>query len=700
MKKLGMKELSVALLALGLGLTARAATTADAAEKPEGFAALTSKSGTITSTVSFNSGPANAFANDDSNRLLRNHKTQMNLMYTFPTAQHVNAYGIKTGGGYFNPARGPNEWKIYGSNDYDPATKNDGEATWVELDHRVGETEWGDGEYRYFTFANPEAYTTYKYDLVANNGDGYTQWKYMEYFYVPDTLLVVEGYPKQVGTVSPDFGTIGMPTSAPSLSSYASYMNDEETISSVCTGYKIFRKDGEDWALVSTGTGTTCDMASVPTETTKVQWQYETRVKVTCLTSNEGTVQGADWYDYGSEVSLTAVPLGGCDFVRWAGDVPAGHETDNPLVFSATDPAHLIPLFLPAGESRIVQYVSTDGSDENNGFSPGQAKATVGAAVAFIQQFGEIGGDVRVAGGTYDIRQPIEIVSAVSVTGMTGRPEDVEIHNTANAGWTDQNHRVFHLTHADATLASLTISGGRCEQMAGANVYIENGTVTNCVIRDGYGQNYYGNATGFALEKGRVTHCVIQGCSKATNQSRGIAATIGDGGYVDNCLFVGNRFPPASPDSVVSIGNGGTMVNCTIVDTECRGADSSVVYVGWSGVMKNCAIFGNLSDDGVPCGISVSSDASATLVVANCASDASLSDKAVDCCVMTAADFKNYANGDYRPAVGGALHDAGTVEGLSVPATDLAGRMRVSGNGKIDIGCYEGGSTGIAFIIR
>jgi hypothetical protein len=36
-------------------------------------------------------------------------------------------------------------------------------------------------------------------------------------------------------------------------------------------------------------------------------------------------------YDYGTVVALTATPSPGWTFTSWSGDVPAGHETDNPL---------------------------------------------------------------------------------------------------------------------------------------------------------------------------------------------------------------------------------------------------------------------------------------------------------------------------------------------------------------------------------
>jgi len=39
-------------------------------------------------------------------------------------------------------------------------------------------------------------------------------------------------------------------------------------------------------------------------------------------------------YASGTEVTLTATPSTGYHFVSWSGDVPTGHETDNPLTIT------------------------------------------------------------------------------------------------------------------------------------------------------------------------------------------------------------------------------------------------------------------------------------------------------------------------------------------------------------------------------
>jgi len=59
---------------------------------------------------------------------------------------------------------------------------------------------------------------------------------------------------------------------------------------------------------------------------------------------------------------------------------------------------------------------------------------------------------------------------------------------------------------------------------------------------------------------------------------------------------------------------------------------------------------------------------------------------------------KDYANGDYTPASGGPLYNAGAnYEGMA--SVDLAGNPRKIGS-KIDIGCYEASSSAFMIIVR
>ena len=66
--------------------------------------------------------------------------------------------------------------------------------------------------------------------------------------------------------------------------------------------------------------------------------------------------------------------------------------------------------------------------------------------------------------------------------------------------------------------------------------------------------------------------------------------------------------------------------------------------------------------------------------------------RSCDGVVIASADFHDYANGVFEPALWGKLYNAGSDDPAHVanyPATDLAGNVRIFGRKPIDIGCYE-----------
>lgn len=693
---------------------ARATTTGDSSRPTVATVLTSSTGGVITSTVGFNSGPTTAFQNDGGSRMLKQ-ANALNLMYTFAEATKVNGYGICAGGAYFGSDRGPKEWKIYGSNDYAPAGKTgstsesaaDAAATWVELDARSDETGWTDNEYRYYRFANATKYTTYKIDITANNGNTYTQWKYMEYCYEADVTLTVAGYPCELGVVMPAFGTQEMPSSATTFTSFENYTNEEETVFLNCVGYKIYTKNASDaWVESSSGTQTSVTMDPMPEVDTKLEWQYQANYVVSVPESPFGTVTGAGTYAHGATVTMSATPVEGYRFVRWAGDVAPEQATTSTIQLTLAGPASVIPLFLPVGVDSFVVYVAPDGDDANGGLTEETPKQTIASAVAYIEQFGDLGGTVSVARGTYEISEPIVLYQAIAVEGATGVPGDVVVTNKVNASWQSQDHRVFQLKHAAARVSSVTITGGSTNQKEGSGVYLEKGgTVTNCVIENCHASNYYGYGAGFAAPTGLVTHCIIRSCTHDNyGVGSGVACYVGDGARFENSLVtdVWVRFDDVS----VFVANGGRIVNCTIVNQQLAGEASRGLGLGWSGVATNCVVAGCVTTNGTsvtrPISWWVKDAESRVQNIVNCAVDyiaesdaAYLTNRAT---LIKASDFKDYANGDYRPKSGGALVDKGVTPEGWMSMTDLAGKPRV--NRYIDIGCYEGMSSGLKLIVR
>lgn len=103
----------------------------------------------------------------------------------------------------------------------------------------------------------------------------------------------------------------------------------------------------------------------------------------------------------------------------------------------------------------------------------------------------------------------------------------------------------------------------------------------------------------------------------------------------------------------------------------------------------NCAVVGNVTTNGISRGLKFAypEQAKDKRCAVNCAADVEIAE-GVDCLLVTSAAFKDYANGDYTPAAGGALVDAGATPTGWDKLTDLAGKKRVVGSA-IDIGAYE-----------
>ena len=85
--------------------------------------------------------------------------------------------------------------------------------------------------------------------------------------------------------------------------------------------------DNGDGTYTYTITGVTVD------HTVNVTFANNTYILTVNVTGSGTVTKSPDQsvYDYGTQVTLTATPATGYHFLNWTGDVPSGHETDNPL---------------------------------------------------------------------------------------------------------------------------------------------------------------------------------------------------------------------------------------------------------------------------------------------------------------------------------------------------------------------------------
>lgn len=213
-------------------------------------------------------------------------------------------------------------------------------------------------------------------------------------------------------------------------------------------------------------------------------------------------------------------------------------------------------------------------------------------------------------------------------------------------------------------VSNSTISGGTIvtdEEKKGANVYMDGSAkLIRCHMSGGTSFKTDGETVGY--DRGSV-------CAYS-------ATTL-----IQDCLVEG------SSCGGILLGTTGNLYGTTIVNNNKYGIWS------WRAlqVFQNCVIFGNYNGDPATAreyaGNQPSGDGSAFL---NCAMAANTLSTATYPTLVTisASDFADYANGDYRPAADGALVDAGAMDERTEASTvDLDGKPRLSDT--IDIGCYE-----------
>lgn len=417
-------------------------------------------------------------------------------------------------------------------------------------------------------------------------------------------------------------------------------------------------------------------------------------------------------------VTLTASVEGGNGAVSYVWDMTDGvaahachYETTTPtfvwtcehagkytITLTATSGAESCTAEHDQQTSPAVLYVAKDNAEAAY---PYDSEATAASTIADAVEAAMDGATIYVAASETAYAEPqIDLEKDVKILGATGDPKDVSFTSTRG--------RAFSISAAKGLVANMSLAGSTsANTRQGGTVLIagKGGTVSNCVITCTTVSGWGNAGTGVACSFGLVTHCVIQGgASFSTGDAwdNGGAVRLRDGAKFENSLV--KDFSCSKVDRsggfVVSAYRS-SVINCSIIN--CRLPESGqeegdpgyAISATGDSLVKNTVVYGVTLQDGTT--TRVKSGAESCFV--NCASDGetpmSASSK-----LITAAAFKDYVHGDYRPAVGGVLHDAGTTEGLVVPATDLAGRRRVTSNGKIDIGCYEGSATGIAIVLR
>lgn len=224
-------------------------------------------------------------------------------------------------------------------------------------------------------------------------------------------------------------------------------------------------------------------------------------------------------------------------------------------------------------------YVSTTGSDANNGLSSETAVATIDKAISLATTKDDT---IHVAPGTYQTTTQWGPNLLATMVG-TGTSRDEVVIESSGANRTLRmaaDSVVRHLTlvgnkdyKADkggavemsgglledcvikdgtannssnpgggnvylngGTVRNCLITGGKAKRRGG-NVYLENGTVENCEIRDGYSENEAGN---LYLAYGLVSKCTIADAS-ALGDGANVRTYDNANGQIVDCVISGGK---------------------------------------------------------------------------------------------------------------------------------------------------------------
>ena len=364
-------------------------------------------------------------------------------------------------------------------------------------------------------------------------------------------------------------------------------------------------------------------------------------------------------------------------------------------------------------------YVATNGVPAYPYATPDTAASDIVAARNAIVEalgLGAESGTISIGPGEYSISSEIALDNAIAVSGA-GRDLTVVRQIT-------DNQRGFVLTHADATLTSLSVIGGYTpNNRRGGGVYLSAGMATNIVVTGCRGGGHgigglqgsvYVGGTGTLVDSLVVsnrysyngaavwlesTYALVDRCEIAWNQGSmqyhsgdGGGGLRVNGGIARNCLIHHN-------ESLFHNGGGvriynGTLENCTIVDNfvdqDDVGYGGGVFHQG--GTVRNCIVARNACN-GTP-GDYIRNGTPPCLN--NCAPELA---EAGDGNIADEPLFKDADNGDYRVFPNSPTVGAGLDQDWMANALDLAHELRHLG-AHVDIGCYETRLQGTVIFVK
>ena len=281
--------------------------------------------------------------------------------------------------------------------------------------------------------------------------------------------------------------------------------------------------------------------------------------------------------------------------------------------------------------SAATNYVVTPGTP---GVTPTANYTSWATAAANIQDAIDVvgsGGLVLVTNGTYVLTNQISISDSITVRSFNNGAVDRD-GTVINGNYPTVTNRCVFLDHASAVLDGFTVTNGygnvASESGHGGGIFLDQGTVTNCLITGNETPKSGGGVFMDArLSEGAatLTDCTISG-NEATSSDPTNAPAYGggvyflNGGLATDCLIEGNLANNGGGAFFSGLYGGGTLRDSTVSRNKAftykSGNGGAGIGMWFRGYVRNCQVVSNtitqVSGSGYTAGVGMSYHAEVT----------------------------------------------------------------------------------------
>jgi len=238
-----------------------------------------------------------------------------------------------------------------------------------------------------------------------------------------------------------------------------------------------------------------------------------------------------------------------------------------------------------------IFYVRPTGSDANSGTTWSAAKQTIQSAI----DAASAGDTVIVNDGTYALKNPITISSAIVLSSVNG----------ASATVLDgqQNVQCISITGAGAIVNGFTVQNGRAR--TGGGVYCSNATIENCTVINNIAtgnDNGDGQGGGIYVNNGNVRFCNVHNntansvvADQYFNSASGGGIYSVDGAIVSSTISDNLCTANYANGGGVNL-NGGTLTKCHVTENSATALyypSGGGIYASPGATIDGCIVSSN-----------------------------------------------------------------------------------------------------------